>query len=150
LASHLEDELGASERAELEAKLAASPALRSRLERLRALREELSSPWPALERMDLTSGVRDAIRRGEHAPQRRAGRVRWASGALLAVAACVALAIHGLGARDPEFRAKSAQSQGASWAGFQAYRVPKEGAPGPLGEKLGKDDGLTFSYTNLG
>jgi hypothetical protein len=150
LAAYMEGELGASDRAEVAAELAASPALRARLERLRALREGLSTPGPALERMDLTSGVRDAIRRGARAPQRRPRRMLWASGSLLAVAAGVALAIHGVSTQDSEFRAKSARSQRASWAGFQAYRVPRAGAPEPLGKRLGKDDGLAFSYTNLG
>jgi hypothetical protein len=151
IAAYLEGELGASERAALEAELAASPQAERRLARVRELCDALASPLPEVERIDLTGSVRDGIRRGAASPRPRAARAAWASvAAALAVAAGVVLAVRGGGSRGEEFREKGASSRAATWAGFQAHRVPKGGSPEPLGERLGKDDGLAFSYTNLG
>jgi hypothetical protein len=150
IAAYLERELGASDRAALDAEIAASPQTQRRLARVQMLRDELASPLPEIERIDLTASVREGIRRG--APrQPRATRAAWASAAaVLAVAAGTALGVRGLGSRGEDFREKGASSRAATWAGFQAYRVPKAGSPEPLRERLGRDDGLAFSYTNLG
>jgi|GEM_PF-1071007 len=177
LAAYLEGEVGTSEAAAAERLLAESSDAREELEQLRGIRAALSNSGREFADVDLLPSIKARIRDGavvrvgrsegflERLWRRPAAAV-FAAG-LATAAVCLGLAFVPRGhATDEEFRAKSASlaPNPARWAGVQAYRVaaqvwfhgylraPDGPAPQPtaLGEALGPDDGLLFSYTNLG
>ena len=155
LAAYLEGEVAASERAAIEAALSDDPRARRRLEQLRHIADSLSAPLPAeLESVDLAARVRAELAKPQQLPEkRRLGFLPWAT--CLAAAACVGLFVtFGLDrdAENPEFRAKSAGalSDAQRWAGIQVHRVVSPQKLEQLGDEMSAQDGLLFSYTNIG
>jgi hypothetical protein len=145
-----------------------SPELRRRADELRRITATLSSPIADLESLDVAASVRAGTaaidrERAEHA---RAPRRPWLRGwSLVGFATTAALAVgllvvrpahrsQGTGDEVAGVRAKSASSAAASaperWAGIGVYRVTGGGPPQRLGERISRDDGLLFTYTNLG
>jgi len=153
LAAHLEGEVTRSERAAIEDELRDSASARRTLEQLRNLSELLAAPAPELENIDLSSRVRNAVRRVPAPEPRRAGR--WLAFAVGGLAACLGCVLF-FARRTPdfsEFREKAASAPlitAQRWAGIQAFRVAEHGTPEPLGATMTRSDGLLFSYTNLG
>ena len=169
LVAYVDGDVTPSQAAAVERALEQSPELRRRADDLRRITTTLSGPVAELDAVDLTASVRAAA--AEIARERRdraaAPRVRWfwrwPAFAGLAAAGMAALALlvvrpggHPDGAGDDEagMRAKSAGGAAASaperWAGISAYRVTEGGSPERLGARISSDDGLLFTYTNLG
>jgi len=153
LAAHLEGEVTLSERAAIEGELRDSANARRTLEQLRKLSELLAAPATDLENIDLASRVRAKVRQASNEQPQRSRRV--AALFLGGLAACIGCALFFV--RGPqeisEFRAKGNEApalEGRRWAGIQVQRVAKNGGPLPLGATITRDDGLLFSYTNLG
>jgi len=153
LAAHLEGEVTLSERAAIEAELRDSAKARRTLEQLRNLSELLAAPASELENIDLASRVRAKTRQVAREQPRRSRRV--VALFLGGLAACIGSAfffVH----RPPElseFREKGSDAPavpGRRWAGIQVQRVAPRGTPVPLEATITRDDGLLFSYTNLG
>ncbi|HET7542632.1 MAG TPA: hypothetical protein VFK05_22330 [Polyangiaceae bacterium] len=155
LAAHLEDEVTPSERAAIEAELRESASARRTLEQLRNLKELLAAPAPNLENMDLAARVRVAVRKEQKAPPPPPRARRLAAFLLGGLAACIGCALF-FSHRQPEFsefRAKGDDSpllEGRRWAGIQVHRLGERDNVEPLGATLSRNDGLLFSYTNLG
>jgi anti-sigma factor RsiW len=130
LSGYLDGELTAEERAEVEARLAASTELRAELEEIRVVRDAVR----ALPRRDAPSGFWDAVvanvetasdddaHAGDFAPvhdlgERRARTVRWRWIAGAAAAAAVAIAVFVVPGRTqvrPNVRAVATQHGAAS------------------------------------
>ncbi|HYQ18620.1 MAG TPA: hypothetical protein VEQ58_22745, partial [Polyangiaceae bacterium] len=156
LAAYLEDEVTASERAEIEAELAASASARKTLGQLRNVKDLLQAADPALEDIDMVARVRIAAR--QPAPPPAARTKRFAAmllGGLAASLGCwLFLAARPARTDDAaEFRAKAngaMRSEAARWAGIQILRLSASGTPEPVGDHVAVNEGLLFSYTNLG
>jgi len=153
LAAHLEGEVTQSERAAIEAELRESANARRTLEQLRNLSELLAAPATELESIDLASRVRAQTRQVPRERPPRSGRL--VALFLGGLAACLGSALFFLHRPQElsEFRAKGSESpalEGRRWAGIQVQRVPANGSPAPLAATMSRDDGLLFSYTNLG
>ena len=157
LAAYLEGEVAASERAVIEAMLREDPRARRTLEQLRHIASSLAAPVPELESIDLAARVHAELARPVPAPpKRRASLLPWAT--VLAAAACVGLWWAGGVAPEPaepsmEFRPKSAGSglsDAQRWAGVQIHRAVTPTSLEALGPEMRADDGLLFSYTNIG
>ncbi|HYQ28830.1 MAG TPA: hypothetical protein VER04_16475 [Polyangiaceae bacterium] len=153
LAAHLEGEVTLSERAAIEAELRDSAQARRTLEQLRNLSELLAAPATDLENIDLASRVREKTRQvsRERPPRSRRGAALLLGG----LAACLGGALFFVHRPQEisEFREKGSDApalSGRRWAGMQIQRVAPHGNPGPLGTTIAPEDGLLFSYTNLG
>ena len=122
-----------------------------------------SPTWSRWMSRPRSAGPPIARERREPAPRRAclgcgAGR---RSGLAMAASAALALLVvrparhsDGTGDEAAGLRAKSASTAAASaperWAGIGVYRVTGGGPPQRLGERISRDDGLLFTYTNLG
>jgi negative regulator of sigma E activity len=155
LAAYLEGEVAASERVAIEALLREDPRARRRLEQLRHIASSLAAPVPELESIDLAARVRAELARPPTPARRRVALLPWAT--VLAAAACVGLFVtRGLAPQpeqNAEFRAKSAGSglsDAQRWAGVQVHRAVSPTSLEALGPEMRADDGLLFSYTNIG
>jgi hypothetical protein len=154
LAAYLDGEVPASERLAIDETLHEDPGARKRLAQLRHIGEALSAPVPELESIDMAARVRAAL--AKPAPEAKSGKgqlVAWC--ASLAVAASVGLFFaFGLEPHhDAQFRAKSVGAPGDQaerWAGVQIHRVVSPKKIERLKTQLGMDDGLLFSYSNIG
>ncbi len=150
LAAYLENEVTASEAAAIEAELAVNPEARRRLEQLRRIRDAMTAPVPELDDVDLVAGIRAKAQ----LPVPRHSRLgRWFAGAAIAAVFGVAIVVASTkGERVAEFRAKSAGGphDPARWSGIQVYRIASSGAPELVARQLHRNDGLLFSYSNLG
>jgi len=161
LAAYVEGEVTPSETTAIEAALAGSARVRREVAELRAIRATLARPLPEIESIDLAPRIEQAIARlpsGARAvaPERRR---RWSLtlglAAVLAGAAGVALMVR---TRAPALEtdlmrvkaASPATPEAQRWAGVQAFRVSAGEAAEPLGTRLRAEDGLLFSYANLG
>jgi hypothetical protein len=161
LAKLIEGEATASETAELQATLAQSPESRQRLLRVEAVAAHLGDTT-AVDEIDLLPDLeqRFAARIPSAPAARRWWRApRWLGLGLPAVAILLALPAlllrDGGSASKPEhsYRAKSATPHldaRARWIALNVFRLSGDAAPEPLGDVLHLDDGLLFSYTNLG
>lgn len=156
LAAYADGEVTPSEAETIEGALADSTVARRQLDRLRTIREQLSSPAPELESLDLVASIRRQIEQPVAPPRRRGARV-WGYLASACIAAAATFAIVREHDSSPssssEFRAKSGRSvaAGARWAGIQPYFLAAGAQPEPLlGRALPRGAGLLFSYTNLG
>jgi hypothetical protein len=155
LNAYLEGEVTASERETLEAKLRDSAEARRIFSQLESVRALLSAPATRLEHMDLTSRVLARARElGPLAEARPAHARRFALPGLIA-AACAAAACFVLllpHQKTLEFREKSngAALESARWAAVHVFRATGQAASVPLTEQLRADEGLVFTYTNLG
>jgi hypothetical protein len=152
----------ASEVAQLEESLARFPAARQRLERVRAVAGHLGDV-SAIEDVDLLPDLRRRlVEEGGSRPGRH--RSRWWSPRVFGLAAAAAaLAVllptvlldrrHAAMGPENEYRAKSAlpaHDARSRWIALNAFRLSGEAAPQPIHDVLHKEDGLLFSYTNLG
>jgi hypothetical protein len=153
LVAHLEGEVTLSERAAIEAELRDSANARRTLEQLRNLSELLAAPATDLESIDLASRVRAKARQAsrERPPRSRRSAALFLGG----LAACIGCALFFVQRPQElsEFREKGDDApalEGRRWAGIQVQRVAPHGTPTPLGPTITRDDGLLFSYTNLG
>jgi hypothetical protein len=157
LAAYVAGEVTPSERAAIEAALAASPALQRRVESLRRVQTRLMAPLPAVEALDLVAdlNVRVASARLARAPRPDRGR-RWrlALGAV-GVLGCAAAALAVVVRSNPDsaFHSKAAggdSSAAGRASGVHAYRIATAGAvPKRLGATMSPGDGLLFEYVNL-
>jgi hypothetical protein len=153
LVAHLEGEVTPSERAAIEAELRDSPNARRTLEQLRNLSELLAAPASELESMDLAARVHAKARQ---LPREQPARTRRLAALFVGgLAACLGSALFFVHRPQEisEFRAKGNDApllEGKRWAGIQVQRVSAHGTPEPLGTTMARDDGLSFSYTNLG
>jgi hypothetical protein len=159
LAALAEGEVTASEAAQLEEALAASPESRRRLDRVRAVTAHLGDTT-AVDGIDLFPVLKQRLAAGN--PAVRAPRRRWLSPrglgfALAAAAVALPLVLlkswHTASRPEQAYRAKSATSHHdarSRWIALNAFRLSGEAAPEPLGDVLHRNDGLLFSYTNLG
>jgi hypothetical protein len=150
LPAYLEGEVTPSEAAAVERELAASPLARAQLAELRSLREALSEPSPELRAIDIVPALTRAL--DAPPPRRRPAFVLW-TGGFAAAAGIAALAVLWLPGGVPEFRAKSGGAPAQAperWAGFQLFRLAPDQQPERVGDRIGRTDGLLFSYTNLG
>jgi hypothetical protein len=155
LAAYLEGEVAASERAVIEAMLREDPRARRKLEQLRHIASSLAAPVPELDGIDLAARVHAELARPAAPEKRRLSLLPWAT--VLAAAACVGLFVSRGLAPEPEpsaeFRAKSAGSglsDAQRWAGVQIHRAITPTSLEPLGPEMRAEDGLLFSYTNIG
>jgi len=151
-----------AEVAQLEASLARFPAARQQLERVRAVTAHLGDV-SAIEDVDLLPELRRRLANGRGS-QPGTRRMHWWSPRVFAVAAAAAvLAVvlptvllrprQTVTGPENEYRAKSAlpvYDARSRWIAVNAFRLSGEAAPEPLHDVLHKDDGLLFSYTNLG
>jgi len=152
LAAYLEGEVTTSERAVIDGELGDSAQARKTLRQLQKIVDHLAAPAPDLETIDLEARVRAAV--NQPLPARRT-RARMLSVWLAGVAACLGgsllLLVHPPAA--DEFRSKSngtASAPAKRWAGIQVYKATEHATPEQLGGELSSNDGLLFSYTNLG
>lgn len=164
LAAYVEGEVTPSETVEIEAALAESARARRDVAELRAIRSTLARPLPELESIDLARRIEQAVAQlAAGAPVVTRSRRRWPA-ALGLVAALAAAAAVVLVPRlrtwapdrvrlEDEVRVKAAAPatpEARRWAGVQAFRVSAGAAAATLGTRLRDDDGLMFSYANLG
>lgn len=155
LAAYLQGEVTASEAESIEAELRANSGARKRLAQLQHIRDALSAPVPELAELDLVARVQTALVQPSPASSTRARTLMWSLGAAAALAA-VAVMLLGISPHEPlasEFRAKSSGSALAAsqrWAGIQVHRVDASGKSERAHEQLRVQDGLVFSYSNLG
>ncbi|HVY41228.1 MAG TPA: hypothetical protein VHM31_24995 [Polyangia bacterium] len=169
LAAYVDGDVTPSQASAIARAIEESPDLRRRADELRRITATLSSPIEELESLDVAASVRAATAAidRQRAQQARAPRVPWLRRwSLLGLATTAALAVgllvvrparrSGDGAADEAagLRAKSASTAPASaperWAGIGVYRVTEGGPPQRVGERISRDDGLLFTYTNLG
>jgi hypothetical protein len=162
LVSYLDGELSADEAAAVVRASIESGEHRRTLESLTRLRDGLRAPVPELEGRDLARAVREAARTrsaptgsgsvGAGSPWRHVLGFAMAA----AVVLCAGVSLRWLEqprglAQEEGFAAKAGLTRDATrWAGIQVYRVPTGGSPERLRARLARNDGLLFSYTNLG
>ena len=161
LAEYTEQGATATRSSRMEEALAHSPENRQRLRRIQTVATHLGD-LDAVNDIDLLPGLK--VRLAATAPAPARSRRRWASprwiGLTIAVAGiAIGLPTALLRTRNPthrpdsEFRAKMASPQRdarSRWIAINAFRLSGEAAPEPLHDTLHVDDGLLFSYTNLG
>ncbi len=148
IARYLQQDLSATEAQQLEEQLPEDPELQRILHKERTLVELLSAPAPAIDRMDVVSGVHRRLQTPEKSPI-----WPWISGLGVALAALALFAL----LRGPEVErkwpgitARSAQPKsGSQWMGVQVWTANPEGMV-PIGATIEADSELLFSYTNLG
>jgi len=148
IARYLQEDLSPTEAQQLEAQLPEDPELQRLLHKERALVDLLSAPVPAINRMDVVSGVHRRLQTPEKSPI-----WPWISGLGVALAA---LALFALLPRPkvesewPGITARSAQPKSDSqWMGVQVWTASPQGMV-PVGTTIEADSELLFSYTNLG
>jgi hypothetical protein len=161
LAKYADGEVTASQAAALADAIAQSPEAQRRLARVESVAASFADA-SAVEGIDLLPGLRKRL--PDEAGRVERPRARWRSTAPLgfavaAAAAAVVLPVV-LAKRAPtpgplqtEFRAKSAAANPdprSRWIALNAFRLSGNGPPEPLHGVLHVDDGLLFSYTNLG
>jgi hypothetical protein len=153
LTAYLEGEVAASDRAAIETALRDDPRAQRRLEQLRHIASCLAAPVPELENVDMIARVRAELAKPAAAQPKQRSLLAWGTG--FAVAASVGLFV-AFGVEQPlesEFRAKSANTvanDGQRWAGMQIHRAVTSSNLERLGDQLRADEGLVFSYTNIG
>lgn len=168
LAAYVDGDVTPSQASAVARAIEESPELRRRADDLRRITATLSGPVADLESLDVAASVRAATAAidRQRSEQARSPRLPWfRRWSLVGFAATAALAIgllvvrpanHGAGTDDDAagVRAKSASAAAASaperWAGIGVYRVTGGGPPERMGERISRDDGLLFTYTNLG
>jgi hypothetical protein len=165
LFEYLEDELGRSERDDVERALADSPAARRRLDTLTDMLDQLGRT-EEVGGIDLVPAIRGALdpaRAGAPSPDRIAGRGRRRGQRALAAGAAVLAAAAGLlvwfatgrGGPAPspgdEIRVKAEASEASPldrWVGIDAYMVEGDEAPHRLGARMPAGADLLFAYRN--
>ncbi|MBN2716245.1 MAG: hypothetical protein JXX14_10350 [Deltaproteobacteria bacterium] len=160
LGRYVAGELTASEAEVLNGALANSQESRTRLIRVRTAVNHISDMSDA-EDVDLLPGIRRriALMPQQSAPQRsvvfrRIIPVLAAAGLLLAAAFLYNAYLKNEAATVPEgIRAKTATAGADTrtrWIALNAFRLSQNDAPTRITDTLHPDDGLVFSYTNLG
>lgn len=153
LAAFLEGELSEAERARVDTALRHDSDAKQRLTQVAHVRDVLSHQDNELEDIDLVPGVRHALLQPAPVPSRLPHSLA-AGGVVVAASVALFVAVRPLGApRDQEFQPRSALANAADstrWAGVKIYRLREGLTPEPLQGKLSRDQGLLFSYTNLG
>lgn len=148
LAAYLEGEVTASEAVQIETRLEGDAEGRRRLEQLRRIRDALSASTPELDDLDLIAGVREKALLP--VPQ-RPRRMWWFAGAMTMLVGLTVVLTSAVQDQNSGFRAKIAGTRDLErWSGIQVYRVSATGTPEPDPERIDIDDGLLFSYSNLG
>ena len=162
LAKYVDGEVTASQAEEMDAVLSSARESRRRLDRVKRVVAHLGDT-SGVDDIDLMPGLRARLAGMEVAARPRQRRWRWPPRYLgLAAAAVVALALSVVFLRDGSktsrgeadgFRAKSAAGHTdprSRWIALNVFRLSGNAEPEPLGETLRVEDGLLFSYSNLG
>lgn len=162
LAAYTEGEVTVSEAAAIEDALLGSQEGKRRLKRIHAVQTMLRDTG-ATDQIDLLPGLLprlEAARRlGAQSSAEGRNMSRWMG---FAAAAAIALLVSaGLlltrsqesPAPEDEFRVKSAAPERdtrSRWIAFNAFRLSEKAQPEQVRDSLHPNDGLLFSYTNLG
>jgi hypothetical protein len=174
LTAYLEGEVTPSEAAKIEAEIRESPVTERRLESLRRIRDVLCQSMPEHRDLDLVPSLRQALA----TPTLRVTPMKsnaWRVSRGWATAAAGGILVIGLsgayrylstdaqerrassntapGPKAEEFRAKSGSSlvaRPSRWAGVRVFHATRTRQPEPLKDTVSTEDGLLFSYTNLG
>ncbi len=162
LAAYAEGEVTPSDRAAVEAALLTSAEAQKRLARIQTVTAHLRDT-ASVEDIDLLPGLLptlEATRRAMPSTPARGlfsyrvvGLVAAAALALVTVSLFVTTRGGTWDSSSEEFRVKSALPHGdarSRWIAFNAFRLSDEAQPEQVRDTLHADDGLLFSYTNLG
>lgn len=174
LTAYLEGDVTPTEASRIEAELRESPMLKRRLMSLRNIRDALSQSMPEHRDLDLVPALRQALAAPAAAATKRRAAA-WMGAQWWAAAAAGGILIIGGSwiyrsqsnkfaqnvtsqstAAEPELEEFRVKSGGldivtpSRWAGVRVYRVAPAGKPERLTGTLSTEDGLLFSYTNLG
>lgn len=148
IARYLQKDLSAAEAEQLEAQLPEDPELQRILHKERTLVELLSAPVPAIDRLDVVSGVHRRLQ-----TPKKSSAWPWISGLGVALAALALFALLPgpmLESEWPGMTARSAQPKSDSqWMGVQVWTAGPQGMV-PVGTTIEAESELLFSYTNLG
>jgi hypothetical protein len=159
LAKYADGEVTASQAAALADAIAQSPEAQRRLARVESVAASFADA-SAVEGIDLLPELRKRLPNVAGRAERPRSNSRRAAtlGVVVAAAAAavvlpVVLAKRAPTPGQPEFRAKSAAATPdarSRWIALNVFRLSGNGPPEPLRDVLHVDDGLLFSYSNLG
>lgn len=163
LAAYTEGEVAASEAASIEEALLTSQEGRQRLSRINSVEAALRD-IRVVEDIELLPSLLPRLEAARRSTTQASGRPRPAfriAGPVAAAATVVLLVFAGVllfrqrpsATSVDEYRVKSAASASdvrSRWIAFNAFRLSGEAQPEQVTDTLRSDDGLLFSYTNLG